>query len=67
MTLIWESLKEWALLDFIIVLGVNLWLLIQFGIGAFKKAYNGGYSTRYSIGAWLYAAWGIFNLILWFS
>ena len=51
-----------GIVNFIIVLGFNLWWAKD-GLDHYVDIYNGNYSSGYSVGAWLYAAWGIGNLI----
>lgn len=52
-----------GLLNFIIVLGFNVWWAKE-GLDNYKNMYNGNFNEWLSIGAWLFAAWGILNLVL---
>jgi hypothetical protein len=47
---------------FIIVLGFNV-LLAKDGFRRYANIYNGKLNKWLSVTAWLYAAWGIVNLV----
>lgn len=51
-----------GIINFIVVLLFNLWWLKD-GWQSFKDIYNGHHSKWISVFVWLYAAWGVFNLI----
>lgn len=51
-----------SIINFIIVLGFNIyWLKIDYQ--CFIDMYNGNFSKWFSLCFWLYALWGIINLI----
>lgn len=51
-----------GIVNFIIVLGFNVWWAKD-GLDNYADIYNGNYNKWFSVGVWLYAAWGIGNLV----
>lgn len=50
------------ILNFIIVLGFNLYFMRN-GWSEYKEIYTGELSKWFSLLVWLYALWGIYNMI----
>lgn len=52
-----------GILSFIIVLGFNLSWILADGYKSFVDRYKWSDNGRFSIAFWLFAAWGVFNLV----